>query len=79
MSKWLKWKLVHKDGLTLKQYRQKHKVYDVEGREVLGISEGKCEPILLESGYPAILYDFGEWYGPFFAVLNAKDWYVVQK
>lgn len=81
MGKWNKWKLIHKDGLTFKQYIQENKALIKCGKyeRYLDSTDGPFEAVLLESGYPALVYGSGAWYGPFFGVLDAKEWKVVMK
>jgi hypothetical protein len=85
MGKWLKWKLVHKDGLTFHQYRKKHKIKTKDGK-TYDMSQPKekylwYEPVLIQDGYPCVYaHDYCVWSnnsGLYF--LDAKEWHVIQK
>lgn len=76
-SKWLKWKLIHKEtGLTFKQYHKKYPIVDNNGTERHYKSD-KLIPVLLTSGIPAVYVD--QEYYPFLFFLRNKDWIVEKK
>ena len=80
MSKWNRWKLVHKEtGLTFNQHHQKHGTRDVDGiHRTKGMYNSKdMIPVLLESGIPAVYVQ--EQYYPFMFFLNNKEWEVRMK
>ncbi len=90
-SKWLKWKIIHKEtGLTFNQYVNKFKT--VKNKDLNDINTTdtwsnqptfKCVPVILESGIPAMVRirlfsDYG--FESFdFQILNPKDWIIEQK
>lgn len=81
MSKWNKWKLIHREtGMTFNQYRQKFKIKMKDGT-INDMSHPKekymwYEPVLLQGGYPAVYNQNFSYYenasGLYF--LDAKDW-----
>lgn len=72
MSKWNKWKLIHKEtGLTFKQYSKKYKIMDNNGL-LYGYQNEKLIPVLLQSGIPAVYID--QAYYPSMFFLNNKEW-----
>ena len=67
MSKWNRWKLIHKEtGLTFKQYQKK-----------MGRDDPDDIPVLLQSGIPAI-YNNTPYY-PSIRYLNNKEWRIDMK
>lgn len=84
MGKWLRWKLVHKDGLTFNQYRLKNRI-KLKGGSDMDMSEPKSdhtwyEPVIFQGGYPCIYrHDFSVWgNGCGLFILDAKEWSVVR-
>ena len=67
MSKWNRWKLIHKEtGLTFKQYQQSR-----------GSADKDDIVVMLESGMPAI-YNNTPYY-PSIRYLNNKEWRIEMK
>lgn len=71
MSKWNKWKLIHKEtGLTFRQYiKTVDRINTSSGKEFVG---DKWTPVLLESGMPAVYVDIAHY--PYMFFLNNKEW-----
>lgn len=74
MSKWNKWKLIHKEtGLSFNQYREKYWIkskitsYDLTKHE-----PGKVIPVMLRSGVLAVYVD--QSYYPYMFFLDNKEW-----
>ena len=77
MSKWNRWKLIHKEtGLSFKQYIKSHKVTDNNGLEH-DWSRDKCFPVMLDSGIPAVYID--QAYYPSLYFLRNTDWKIEMK
>ena len=75
MSKWNKWKLVHKEtGLSFNQYRNKYRVKDkdVFDHDLKGY---KVEPVMLTSGILAVYVD--NKYDSYMFFLDNKEWRVI--
>lgn len=67
MSKWNRWKLIHKEtGLTFKQYMKS-----------IGQDDPDDIPVMLQSGIPAI-YNNTPYY-PSIRYLNNKEWRIDMK
>jgi len=75
MSKWNRWKLIHKEtGMTFRQY-YKSGLFQHGG--ISYKENDELIPVLLDSGYPAF-YNKEPFY-PYMEVLDAKDWKVIMK
>lgn len=75
MSKWNKWKLIHKEtGLSFNQYRN---IYRVRGNDVFDhdLKEYKVEPVMLTSGILAVYVD--NKYDSYMFFLDNKEWRVI--
>ena len=71
MSKWNRWKLIHKEtGKTFNQLVQ-------SGRFKNYHKNIKLIPVLLDSGYPA--YYNPQPYYPYLEALDAKEWKIIIK
>ena len=71
MSKWNRWKLIHKEtGKTFKQLVK-------DGQFQNYHKDDKLIPVLLDSGYPA--YYNTQAYYPYLNMLDAKEWKVIMK
>ena len=71
MSKWNRWKLIHKEtGKTFKQLVQDGEFQNYH-------KDDKLIPVLLDSGYPA--YYNSQAYYPYLNMLGAKEWEVIMK
>ena len=71
MSKWNRWKLIHKEtGKTFKQL-----VRDAQFQNYA--KDDELIPVLLDSGYPA--YYNTQAYYPYLNMLDAKEWKVIMK
>jgi hypothetical protein len=77
MSKWNKWKLIHKEtGFSFNQYREKHWIksqitsYDLTKHE-----RGKVIPVMLRSGVLAVYVN--QAYYPYMFFLDNKEWSVI--
>jgi hypothetical protein len=71
MSKWNRWKLIHKKtGKTFKQLVR-------DGQFKHYNKNDELIPVLLDSGYPA--YYNAQPYYPYLEVLNAKEWQIIMK
>jgi len=67
MSKWNRWKLIHREtGLTFKQYQKS-----------VGRDDPEDVPVLLQSGTPAI-YNNTDYY-PSIRFLENKEWRIEMK
>lgn len=75
MPYWKKWKLVRTDGTPTKDYIGQNGLTLKTGRVKILKGE-KYEFVLLESGAVGILYGFGDYYGPFFEIIDHKGWEV---
>lgn len=77
MSKWNKWKLVHRETqLTFKQFIKTNKVR-TSTDYMIDWSKSKVTPVLLENGIPAV-YNHEPYY-PSLTFLYNKDWEVILK
>jgi len=77
MSKWNRWKLIHKEtGLTFNQYAKEHTIMAHDGRTIYE-NFGELRPVLLRSGIPAVYVDT-PWYPYMFFLVN-KEWEVIMK
>lgn len=77
MSKWNRWKLIHKEtGLTFNQFYRKYSVKDKDG-VLHDYQRDKLIPVLLDSGMPAI-YNTEKWY-PYLFFLKNCEWIVEMK
>ena len=71
MSKWNRWKLIHKEtGKTFKQLVR-------DGQFKHYRKDDKLIPVLLDSGYPA--YYHTQRYYPYMEILDARDWKIIMK
>ncbi|REK50845.1 MAG: hypothetical protein DWQ49_14995 [Bacteroidetes bacterium] len=71
MSKWNRWKLIHKEtGKTFKQLVRDGQFQNYD-------EDDKLIPVLLESGYPA--YYNTQAYYPYMNMLDAKEWKIIMK
>lgn len=76
MSKWNKWKLIHKEtGLTFNQYYQEFGIKTNAGYIYNVDKNHKLVPVLLQSGIPAVYVD--QAYYPSMFFLNNKEWEIV--
>lgn len=72
---WKKWKLVRTDGTPTKDYLGKNGMLMKDG-SVASLRGVKYEFVLLENGAVGLLWGFGQFYGPFFGVIDHKGWEV---
>ena len=71
MSKWNRWKLIHKEtGKTFRQLVRDGQFQKYDKNTIL-------VPVLLDSGYPAY-YNMEQYY-PYMQVLDAKEWKIIMK
>ncbi len=76
MSKWNKWKLIHKEtGLSFNQYRNTHPVRSKNGYGPYSLDGYKVEPVMLTSGALAVYVDSE--YEPYMFFLDNKEWRVI--
>jgi len=71
MSKWNRWKLIHKEtGKTFKQLVRDGQFQNYD-------KDDELIPVLLDSGYPA--YYNPKRYYPYMYMLDAKEWKIIMK
>jgi hypothetical protein len=76
MSKWNKWKLIHKEtGLSFNEYRNKNPVRSKDGRGPYTLNECKVEPVMLTSGVLAVYVV--RFYEQYMFFLDNKEWRVI--
>ena len=74
MSKWNKFKLIHKEtGLSARQYAKSSRFVDSSG-STWGVEYREVVPVLLDSGAPAIYVNTP--YYPYLIILKPSDWLV---
>ena len=78
MMYWKKWKLVRTDGTPTKDFIGQNNVLLKSGF-LPNLKDTKYEFVLLENGAVGLLWGFGEYYGPFFGVIDHKGWEVQLK
>ena len=75
MSKWNKWKLIHKEtGLSFNQYREKYPIKCTDGFDY-NLEGYKVEPVMLRSGVLAIYVAASHY--PYMFFLDNKEWRVI--
>lgn len=71
MSKWNRWKLIHKEtGKTFKQLVRNGQFQNYD-------KDDKLIPVLLDGGYPA--YYNTQTYYPYLNMLDGKQWKIIMK
>ena len=71
MSKWNRWKIIHKEtGKTFKQLVRDGQFQNYD-------KDYELIPVLLDSGYPA--YYNTQAYYPYLNMLDAKEWKIIMK
>ena len=81
-QKWLKWKLIHKDGLTFNEYRIHNNIKLKDGT-ICDMSQPKTkylwyEPLIFQSGYPCVYEHNYAYYcnSSVLHILDAKEWII---
>jgi hypothetical protein len=83
MSKWNKWKLIHKEtGLSFNEYRKKYSIKPKDyicSRDLSDLSNSEVIPVLLRTGIPAIYVGRNNFCGdcPYMLFLDNKEWRVI--
>ena len=73
---WNRWKLKIKGVESLKEHIGKNGI-KLKSGTTLSLAEKKYEFVLLQSGAIGILWGFGEFYGPFFEIIDPKGMEIV--
>ena len=78
MSKWNKWKLIHKEtGLSFNEYRNKHPIKSKDGFSFDLKAHKVAEPVMLRSGVLAVYEESGIRCYPYMFFLDNKEWRVI--
>jgi hypothetical protein len=72
---WKKWKLVRSCGTPTKDYLGQNGMLMKDG-SIAQLKNVKYEFVLMENGAVGLLWGFGQFYGPFFGIIDHRGWEV---